>query len=245
MREQALEQLDVGALRHQSAPVTNGPSAAGSPRSTGPRRGATPCRRADVGGGVALPRAGEVGDRVEVGAHLALLEVVGEAKRVLRAPKARERAGVLLGASAAAGSSPSPGHHDLEPRGHPPLVVADRARPARAPRRAGPPRTRRRRPPWRAGARAASRAARRPSPGCAPPAGGGSPPPHEASTSAAAAPPSASRRVREGAIGAQTSLRPVRISRAHWDELVAHAREDAPNECCGYLWREGRRRRGA
>ena len=34
----------------------------------------------------------------------------------------------------------------------------------------------------------------------------------------------------------QTSLRLVRISRAHWDELVAHAREDAPNECCGYLW---------
>ena len=33
----------------------------------------------------------------------------------------------------------------------------------------------------------------------------------------------------------QTSLRRVRISRAHWDQLVAHAREDAPNECCGYL----------
>jgi len=27
----------------------------------------------------------------------------------------------------------------------------------------------------------------------------------------------------------------VRISRAHWRELIAHAREDAPNECCGYL----------
>jgi proteasome lid subunit RPN8/RPN11 len=27
----------------------------------------------------------------------------------------------------------------------------------------------------------------------------------------------------------------VRISRADWDELVAHAREEAPNECCGYL----------
>jgi proteasome lid subunit RPN8/RPN11 len=27
----------------------------------------------------------------------------------------------------------------------------------------------------------------------------------------------------------------VRISRAHWDELVAHAREEQPNECCGYL----------
>ncbi len=24
------------------------------------------------------------------------------------------------------------------------------------------------------------------------------------------------------------------ISQADWDELVAHAREDAPNECCGY-----------
>jgi proteasome lid subunit RPN8/RPN11 len=27
----------------------------------------------------------------------------------------------------------------------------------------------------------------------------------------------------------------VRISRAQWDELVAHAREEAPNECCGYM----------
>jgi proteasome lid subunit RPN8/RPN11 len=26
----------------------------------------------------------------------------------------------------------------------------------------------------------------------------------------------------------------VVISRADWDELVAHARETAPNECCGY-----------
>ena len=25
------------------------------------------------------------------------------------------------------------------------------------------------------------------------------------------------------------------MSRAHWDEVVAHAREDAPNECCGYM----------
>jgi proteasome lid subunit RPN8/RPN11 len=34
----------------------------------------------------------------------------------------------------------------------------------------------------------------------------------------------------------QTSLQTVRISRADWDELIAHARADAPNECCGYLW---------
>jgi proteasome lid subunit RPN8/RPN11 len=27
----------------------------------------------------------------------------------------------------------------------------------------------------------------------------------------------------------------MRISRAQMDELVAHAREEAPNECCGYL----------
>jgi [CysO sulfur-carrier protein]-S-L-cysteine hydrolase len=27
----------------------------------------------------------------------------------------------------------------------------------------------------------------------------------------------------------------VRISRAHWDELIAHARDEAPLECCGYL----------
>jgi proteasome lid subunit RPN8/RPN11 len=28
----------------------------------------------------------------------------------------------------------------------------------------------------------------------------------------------------------------MRISRAHWDELVAHARDEEPNECCGYFW---------
>jgi [CysO sulfur-carrier protein]-S-L-cysteine hydrolase len=27
----------------------------------------------------------------------------------------------------------------------------------------------------------------------------------------------------------------VRISQADWDHLVAHARDEAPNECCGYL----------
>jgi [CysO sulfur-carrier protein]-S-L-cysteine hydrolase len=25
------------------------------------------------------------------------------------------------------------------------------------------------------------------------------------------------------------------MRRSHWDELVAHARDEAPNECCGYL----------
>ena len=28
----------------------------------------------------------------------------------------------------------------------------------------------------------------------------------------------------------------MRMSRAHWDGLVAHAREEAPNECCGYAF---------
>jgi proteasome lid subunit RPN8/RPN11 len=27
----------------------------------------------------------------------------------------------------------------------------------------------------------------------------------------------------------------MRMSRDQWDELVAHAREEAPNECCGYM----------
>ncbi|NLT06255.1 MAG: M67 family metallopeptidase [Solirubrobacterales bacterium] len=27
----------------------------------------------------------------------------------------------------------------------------------------------------------------------------------------------------------------MQMTRAQWDDLVAHAREDAPNECCGYL----------
>ena len=33
----------------------------------------------------------------------------------------------------------------------------------------------------------------------------------------------------------------MRMTRAQWDELVAHARDEAPNECCGYLRaRDGR-----
>ncbi|MDQ3720096.1 MAG: M67 family metallopeptidase [Actinomycetota bacterium] len=31
----------------------------------------------------------------------------------------------------------------------------------------------------------------------------------------------------------------MRIARQHWDEIVAHAREDAPNECCGLLRTDG------
>ena len=27
----------------------------------------------------------------------------------------------------------------------------------------------------------------------------------------------------------------MRMAKAHWEELVAHARAEAPNECCGYL----------
>ncbi len=27
----------------------------------------------------------------------------------------------------------------------------------------------------------------------------------------------------------------MRMTRAQWDALVAHAQDDAPNECCGYL----------
>ena len=31
----------------------------------------------------------------------------------------------------------------------------------------------------------------------------------------------------------------MKIARRHWDEMVAHAREDAPNECCGLLRTDG------
>jgi len=31
----------------------------------------------------------------------------------------------------------------------------------------------------------------------------------------------------------------MRIARRHWDEMVAHARDDAPNECCGLLRTDG------
>jgi proteasome lid subunit RPN8/RPN11 len=28
----------------------------------------------------------------------------------------------------------------------------------------------------------------------------------------------------------------MRMTRAQWDELIAHAQADAPNECCGYAY---------
>ena len=28
----------------------------------------------------------------------------------------------------------------------------------------------------------------------------------------------------------------MRMNRDQWDQLVQHARDDAPNECCGLLW---------
>ena len=31
----------------------------------------------------------------------------------------------------------------------------------------------------------------------------------------------------------------MRMTRAQWDELIAHAREEAPNECCGYARAKG------
>ena len=31
----------------------------------------------------------------------------------------------------------------------------------------------------------------------------------------------------------------MRMKRAHWEELVAHAREEAPNECCGWVRANG------
>ena len=33
----------------------------------------------------------------------------------------------------------------------------------------------------------------------------------------------------------RTSLRPVKITAEHRDALIAHARVEAPNECCGYV----------
>jgi proteasome lid subunit RPN8/RPN11 len=28
----------------------------------------------------------------------------------------------------------------------------------------------------------------------------------------------------------------MRMPQPIWDEIVAHARDEAPNECCGYAW---------
>ena len=45
----------------------------------------------------------------------------------------------------------------------------------------------------------------------------------------------------EHAPTARISLPPVKLSAEHRDALIAHAREEAPNECCGYLrGRDGR-----
>ena len=162
-REQVLEQVDVRAVRHQSAPVTNGPCAAGSPWSTrtAPRWVAS---SEQMPAASSAARGRELGERLEVGAHLALLEVLGEAQRVLGRPQAREGAAVLRGASARRRRAAEVPDHPLEARGVRPLLRPDRVHlgarvPASAPR--GTPRTPR---PTRARARAASRAAPRPSP---------------------------------------------------------------------------------
>ena len=240
-REQVLEQVDVGALRHQSAPVTNGPCAGRQPlEHADGRRGARASSRADAAAVAAQLERRELGERLEVGAHLALLEVLGEGSAsagVRRRGKVRAYSASLRPAG---GSPPRSLDRSLEPGHVRPLLRRDRVHAARAPRRVS---TSTHAPYAATDARSSASSepsSATPEPGLRPVAGGGSPPPHEASTSAAAAPPSASRRVTDGAMRPQTSLRPVRISRADWDELIAHAREDAPNECCGYLWASGR-----
>ena len=79
----SISSVDIRALRHHSAPVTNGPWAAGSPWSTRtvPRWFAS-SEQMPAAVEPQLERR-ELGERLEIGAHLALLEVLGEAKRVL------------------------------------------------------------------------------------------------------------------------------------------------------------------
>jgi [CysO sulfur-carrier protein]-S-L-cysteine hydrolase len=72
-----------------------------------------------------------------------------------------------------------------------------------------------------------------PGPGRRPVAGGASSEPHEARSTAA--PARAPRLVSEAATERTLAFGAVRISQDLWDELVAHAREEAPNECCGYM----------
>lgn len=42
-----------------------------------------------------------------------------------------------------------------------------------------------------------------------------------------------------GARRASRTLQTMKMTRDQWDALVDHAREDAPNECCGLVWARG------
>ena len=107
-REQALECLGIAPPGHQSDPVTKGPSAGGRPRSIRITARCAPWRARDVRRRRPVALVREVVQRVEVGTHLALLEVVGEVERVLGALQSREGAAVLL-VAAALRAGPRPG----------------------------------------------------------------------------------------------------------------------------------------
>ena len=124
--EQVLEQLGVRAPGHQSAPVTNGPSAAGSPWSTRAVARWPASSLQMPAASLAKLGVGQVGHRLEVGAHLALLEVLGEPERVGGRPEPREGARVLLGAAAGRRLAAEIGDQLLQPGRVAALLRADR-----------------------------------------------------------------------------------------------------------------------
>jgi [CysO sulfur-carrier protein]-S-L-cysteine hydrolase len=178
--------------------------------------------------------AREIGEGLEVAADLPLLEVLCEAQGVARAAQLRERARVGLRGPASWRCAAKPSDELLEPLGVASFLelylacVAERVtaqqleahtvggdhgtleRQHRAEQTGAGPRSG---PTARARVTASARGQRESRAGAESAAAG-----HECRHPA------------------HTSLRQVRISQAHWDELVAHARDEAPNECCGYLW---------
>ncbi len=107
-REQVPQQRrrrSASAIR--APPSRTGPAAAGSPWSTRTVPRWFGLVRADAGGLEPQLERRELGERLEVGAHLALLEVLGEAKGVLGAVRSRgKRARVLRGALGRGGGVP-------------------------------------------------------------------------------------------------------------------------------------------
>ena len=177
-REQVLERSTSERSRHQAPPCTNGPR-----RSRGSASQARASRRelvALVGADRATPApqldARQLRERLEVGAHLALLQVLGEARarpRALRRGKLRAYSSALAAgrrlAAEVRGSAPRAAR-----------VPRSCARMARSVARARRRSAARRRPvrrDRRALQPSSDRAAAAPEPGSGPADGGGSPPP--------------------------------------------------------------------
>ena len=81
-REQCAAGEQAAPAQRHSAPVSNALGEAGRPSSTRTAASCPPSAAPISAAGVRCSRSGELRERLEVGAHLTLLEVVGEAQGV-------------------------------------------------------------------------------------------------------------------------------------------------------------------